>query len=155
MLKKLSIFTCIFIICDQLLKLLIVNKITLYHYIDVIPNLFGITHVHNTGAAFSILSDNIPLLIGIALIALILIYYFLIKNHILSKLDIIIYSLLIGGIIGNLLDRIIHGYVIDYLSVKIFSYDFPIFNLADIGIVISVCLLALQTIKEEVCKRSK
>lgn len=155
MLKKLSIFTFIFVICDQLLKILVVHNIDLYQYIEIIKNFFGITHVHNTGGAFSILSDNIPLLIGVAIIALILIYYLLIRNRTLSTLDIIVYSLLIGGIIGNLVDRIFNGYVIDYITIKIFSYDFPIFNLADVGIVISVLLIMLQSIKEEVCKKSK
>ena len=155
MVKKFSIFTILFIICDQLLKQLIVNQIDLYQNIVVIKNIFNITHVHNTGAAFSILDNNIPLLIGISLIALILIYYLLIKDNILTKLDILIYSLLIGGIIGNLIDRIIFGYVIDYLSVIIINYNFPIFNLADIGIVVAVFLIAIKTIKEEVCKSSK
>lgn len=151
--KKLGIFTLIFIICDQLIKILITNTLVEYQYIDVIKNIFTITHVHNTGAAFSILSNNVPLLISISLIALVLIYYYILRNIKYTKLDITIYSLLIGGIIGNLIDRVIHGYVIDYLSVKIFNYNFPVFNLADIGIVISVFLLFIKTFKEEVCKK--
>lgn len=151
--KKLSIFTLIFIICDQLIKILITNNLYPYEYIDVIKNFITITHVHNTGAAFSILSNNVPLLIGISLIALLLIYYYILKKIPFTKLNILIYSLLLGGIIGNLIDRIIHGYVIDYISVKIFNYNFPVFNLADIGIVISVFLLFIKTIKEEVCKK--
>lgn len=155
MIKKLSIFTILFVICDQLLKQLVFHQIELYQNIEIIKNLFSITHVHNTGAAFSIMSNNTILLIAIGLIALILIYFLLIKNNILSKLDIIIYSLLVGGIIGNLLDRIIYGYVIDYLSVKIFNYNFPVFNLADMGIVVSVFLIFIKTIKEEICKKLK
>ena len=151
--KKLGAFTLIFIICDQLIKILITNTLVEYQYIDVIKNIFTITHVHNTGAAFSILTNNVPLLISISLIALVLIYYYILRNIKYTKLDIIIYSLLIGGIIGNLIDRVIHGYVIDYLSVKIFNYNFPVFNLADIGIVISVFLLFVKTFKEEVCKK--
>lgn len=151
--KKLCAFTLIFIICDQLIKILITNTLVEYQYIDVIKNIFTITHVHNTGAAFSILSNNVPLLIGISLIALVLIYYYILRNIKYTKLDITIYSLLIGGIIGNLVDRVIHGYVIDYLSIKIFNYNFPVFNLADIGIVISVFLLFIKTFKEEVCKK--
>lgn len=153
MIKKLSIFTILFILCDQLLKQLVFHQIEVYQNIEVIKNFFSITHVHNTGAAFSIMSNNTFLLITIGLIAPILIYYLLIKDSILSKMDIIIYSLLIGGIIGNLLDRIMHGYVIDYLSLKIFNYNFPVFNLADIGIVVSVFLIVIKTIKEEVCKK--
>ena len=151
--KKLGIFTLIFIICDQLIKILITNILIEYQYIDVIKNIFTITHVHNTGAAFSILSNNVLLLISISLIALVFIYYYILKNIKYSKLDIIIYSLLIGGIFGNLIDRVVHGYVIDYLSVKIFNYNFPVFNLADIGIVISVFLLFIKTFKEDICKK--
>ena len=151
--KKLSVFISIFIICDQLLKILITNTLVPYQYINMIKNFITITHVHNTGAAFSILSDNVWLLIGISLIALVLIYYYILKKISVTKFNILIYSLLIGGIIGNLIDRIIHGYVIDYISVNIFGYHFPVFNLADIGIVISVFLLFIKTIKEEVCKK--
>lgn len=151
--KKLSAFTLIFIICDQLIKILITNNLVPYQYIDVIKNFITITHVHNTGAAFSILSDNVWLLIGVSLIALVLIYYYILKKIEFTKLNILIYSLLIGGIIGNLIDRIIHGYVIDYISVNIFGYHFPVFNLADIGIVVSVFLLFIKTFKEELCKK--
>ena len=151
--KKLSLFTLIFIICDQFIKILIINTLVPYQYIDVIKNFITITHVHNTGAAFSILSDNVWLLIGISLIALVLIYYYILKKIKFTQLNILIYSLLIGGIIGNLIDRIIHGYVIDYISVNIFGYHFPVFNLADIGIVVSVFLLFIKTFKEELCKK--
>lgn len=151
--KKLSVYTLMFIICDQLIKTLITNTLVPYQYIDVIKNFITITHVHNTGAAFSILSDNVWLLIGISLIALVLIYYYILKKIEFTKLNILIYSLLIGGIIGNLIDRIVHGYVIDYISVNIFGYHFPVFNLADIGIVVSVFLLFIKTFKEEVCKK--
>lgn len=151
--KKLLIFTLIFIICDQLIKILITYTLIPYEYIDIIKNFITITHVHNTGAAFSILSNNVWLLISISLIALIFIYYYILKKITFTKLNILIYSLLIGGIIGNLIDRLIHGYVIDYISVNIFGYHFPVFNFADICIVISVFILFIKTIKEEICKK--
>ena len=151
--KKLSIYTTVFIVLDQIIKIFISKFMNLHESINIIKNFFSITLVHNTGAAFSILTNNVSLLIGISLISLILIYYYLLKDNKLIKIDYIIYSLLIGGIIGNLIDRIIHGYVIDYLSFKIFNYYFPIFNLADIGIVISVILIIFKSIKEEVCKK--
>ena len=146
-------FSLLFIICDQIIKILISKNLVEYQLIDVIKNFITITHVHNTGAAFSILSNNVWLLISISLIALVFIYYFIIKKMVFTEINIIIYSLLIGGIIGNLIDRIIHGYVIDYISVNIFGYHFPVFNLADIGIVIAVFLLVIKSIKEEVCKK--
>jgi len=153
MYKKLSIFSIIVIIIDQLLKYFISNSMNLYEYKTIIKDFFYITHVHNTGAAWSILSGNTFLLIAIAFIAFFLIIIFFIKDQKLNNLDIAIYSLLIGGIIGNLIDRIIYGYVIDYLDFIIFKYDFPVFNLADICIVLSVILLIIKYIKEEVCEK--
>lgn len=153
--KKLSFLTCIFVLCDQLIKLLISHFLVEYEYVDIIKNVLTITHVHNTGAAFSILSDNVVLLVGISLIALVLIYFYVLKKIEYTIKNIFIYSLLIGGIIGNLIDRVVHGYVIDYISVNIFGYHFPVFNLADIFIVISVLLLFVTTFQEELCKKSK
>ena len=80
----------------------------------------------------------------IAIIALFIIYKFFIKDTILTKMNIFTYSMLIGGILGNLIDRIIRGYVIDYLDFNIIGYNFPIFNLADIAIVISAFLLIIN-----------
>ena len=79
--------------------------------------------------------------------ALLLIYFFLIKNKKLTNLEQISYGILTGGIIGNLIDRIIHGFVIDYLDFKIFNYYFPVFNLADIMIVIGMFLIIIQVLK--------
>ena len=75
-----------------------------------------------------------------------MVYYFLLKNKKFDWFNIIFYSLLIGGILGNLFDRIIYGYVIDYLDFYIFGYNFPIFNVADICIVISVIMIIIDTL---------
>ena len=80
-------------------------------------------------------------LIVIAIIEIFLIYNIFIKGKKLNKLDNVVFGMLLGGIIGNLLDRIIYGYVIDFLDFNIFGYDFPIFNLADIVIVVSIGIL--------------
>ena len=71
---------------------------------------------------------------------------------VIDDVDVFIYSLLLSGILGNLLDRIIHGYVIDYLSFNFGKYYFPIFNFADICIVISILLILIRMIKEDVWK---
>jgi signal peptidase II len=78
--------------------------------------------------------------------------YFIIKyypNFKKNKRNNIAFSLLIGGILGNLIDRIIHGYVIDYFHFYLFGYDYPIFNIADIGIVIGVILIIISIWKGE------
>lgn len=154
--KKIAIFSIIFIIIDQLIKLLITNTVELNASFDVIKSFFSIANVHNYGAAWSMFSGNIIMLIVIGIVALIFIYFVFLHRKKLNKLEEIAYSLLIGGIIGNLIDRIVLGYVVDYLSFNIFGYMFPVFNLADIGIVISVFLIIIMSIQEEIeCKKSK
>ncbi len=156
MYKKLTIFSIIFVVVDQLIKLIISNFVSYQSSINIVPNFFYITNVHNDGAAWSILSGNVILLALLGVIALVLIYYFFLKDKTLSKLETFLYSLLIGGIIGNLIDRIFLGYVVDYIGVILINYYFPIFNFADIGIVISILMMIILGIKEEyACKKLK
>lgn len=143
------------IIIDQVVKIVVTNNMVLNTPITIINNFFYLTYVTNEGAAWSILDGSRLLLIFLAIIALIAIYLFFIKNKKLETIEYIIYGLLVGGIVGNLIDRVIYGYVIDYLDFYIFNYDFPIFNIADICIVISVCLLLLQTIKGGIYDNSR
>lgn len=150
--KKIGIVGFFVIIFDQVIKYLINNCLDLFSHVNIINNFFYIANVHNTGAAWNILDGNRFFLIFIAIIAILSIYLLFIKNKKLNKLDIISYGLLIGGIIGNLIDRIIYGYVIDYLEFIIFKYHYPIFNLADICIVISVILIIINSIIESRCK---
>lgn len=138
------IFSLLLIIIDQIVKHFI-SKMTLYSSTIIIPNFFNITYVKNTGAAFSILSDNTLLIIIITLAILFFLYKSVLKTskYKLSKI------LLLGGIISNLIDRILRGYVVDFLDFNIFGYDFPIFNIADICIVIGCILLIYETFKEK------
>ena len=147
--KKILPISLLLVVIDQIVKILVINKMALQQSIIVINNFFNITYVRNTGAAWSILSGNVLLLIMISIIALGVIYYYLIKDKELKKIDIISYSMLIGGIIGNLIDRVVHGYVIDYLDFKIFNYNFPIFNIADTLIVISIIIIGISLIVGE------
>lgn len=156
MYKKLTIFSVLFIAIDQIIKMFISNVISYQEEIEIIPHFFYITNVHNDGAAWSILSGNVLLLALLGVVALVCIYYFFLKDKTLSKLEIFLYSLLIGGIVGNFIDRIFLGYVVDYLGVILVNYYFPIFNFADIGIVISIFIMIILSMKEELaCKKSK
>jgi lipoprotein signal peptidase len=156
MYKKITILTIIFIIADQLIKLLVSNTILLGNQNEIIPNFFYLTNVHNDGAAWSMFSGNVFVLAIIGVLALIFVYFAFIKDNQLTKVEIVVYSLLIGGIVGNLIDRIFLGYVVDYLGFIIINYYFPIFNLADIGIVLSIGFILFITIKEEIlCKKSE
>ena len=154
--KKVVVISIIFVVLDQLIKLIITNNLYLGETLKIIPNFLDITKVHNYGAAWSMFSGNVIILAIIGIIALIFIYSFFVYKKDLHKLEIITYSLLLGGIIGNLIDRIVLGYVVDYLSFNIFGYMFPVFNLADMGIVISVLLIIIMSIQEEIkCKKLK
>lgn len=145
--KRVVIFSLIIFIIDQLVKLAIGFGIDVNTSFVVIKNFFSLSNVHNYGAAFSILYGNRIFLIIVSIFALVFVYYFMLKNKDLSKLDIAIYSLLIGGILGNMFDRIVYGYVVDFFDFHIFWYDFPVFNIADICIVISVFLILCDTIR--------
>ena len=146
--KKVLILTIISIFIDQLIKYIIKSFMILGESI-VIFDFFKLTYVHNYGAAFSILSGNRYLLIIITIIAMFFIYKFLIKNQKLTNLESALYGFLYGGIIGNLIDRVFLGYVIDYLDFKILGYDFAIFNFADILIVVSIILLVITVFKDD------
>lgn len=145
--KKIIRNSIILILIDQLIKILVVNNI--YQDIEIVNNFFSLTYVKNIGAAFSILEGNRLLFVIVAAVALLLIYKLFIKNKKLTKLNIITYSLLIGGIIGNLIDRIIYGYVIDYFEFILFNHNMPIFNFADVCIVLGATLFIIQTLREE------
>lgn len=147
-LKDLAIFSFVVVIIDQLSKIVVSSKVALGSSFPIVKGFWYITNVHNTGAAFSILEGSKLLFIavGIIAVALITLYYKNIEDKI--EYDVVVHSLLIGGIIGNMIDRIIHGYVIDFLSFNIFGYNFPVFNLADSFIVIAIVLLIARVIKE-------
>lgn len=140
MYKKLIIFGIIFLLIDQLSK----GLISLYMNLNEsfkLTNFLSITYVQNIGAAFSILQGARWLFIILGIIALNIIYIFFIKDKKLTNFEIIIYALMLSGIIGNIIDRVLYGYVIDFIDITLFN--FAIFNFADSFIVISVILLVV------------
>ncbi len=144
--KKSLIIATIIIVIDQLIKILIDNLLSTS--IVIIPNFFSLQKVYNTGAAWSILSNGTSILIIIAIIAFLLLLKYQNKFKINFR-NTLAFGLIYGGLIGNLIDRIVYGHVIDYLRFVLFNYDFPIFNLADSAIVIGFILLILAIIKGE------
>lgn len=150
--KNIIIFSIAFVILDQVIKIFISSKMVLNQSFILIKNLLSLTLVHNTGAAFSLLSGSKYVLIAIGVAALLLLILYVRAQDIINGTDAFAYSLLFGGIIGNLIDRIVHGYVIDYISFNIGSYYFPIFNIADICIVLSIAIIILRTIGESTWK---
>ena len=145
--KKVFIIAIIALIIDQLSKM-IANMYLVDNIILIIPNFFKLEYALNTGAAWSILNNRQVLLIIISIVLMILLFMFN-KNFKVNKRNNIAFGLLFGGIWGNLIDRLFHGYVIDFLSFKVFNYDYPIFNIADICVVVGILLLIIAVIKGE------
>ena len=142
--KKVYIFSLIFFIIDLISKILVIN--TIKKEIVLIPNFLSFNKVSNEGAAFSILNGGRIFFILLGVTVIIYIVKYMLKS-INNKVEILSYSLILGGIIGNLFDRIVYGKVVDFISFKIFGYYFPIFNLADSMIVIGAILLIINLIK--------
>lgn len=148
--QKIFNITAIILIIDQIIKIIIRSNLNEYQEIKIIKNFFSITFLKNTGAAFSILKNSTLLLIIISVLFILLISKYIKKEEKnLTKLDVYSYGIILGGIFGNLLDRIIHKGVIDYLSFRFFSYYFPVFNFADICITVGIALLIISTIINE------
>ena len=139
------VLTIVFLVIDIVSKLLVSNLMVVNDSILVIKNFFYITYVKNTGAAWSIFSGETLGLIIVSLIIISFIIYYISKNKPSTKIEKIGYALILGGSLGNLLDRIIYGYVIDFLDFNIFGYDYPIFNLADSFIFVGVMLIIIYT----------
>ena len=146
--KKILIISLILFIIDILIKILVKTNLSVFESITLIPNFFNITYVINDGAAFSILEGKQLFLSILAIVVLGLLIYYLFKEK-LNNYKVTYYSLIIAGILGNLFDRIVYQGVIDYFDFKLFSYDAPIFNLADCFIVIGVGLIIIEVIRKE------
>ena len=136
---------------DLLLKYLVSTYLTT---VNIIDNFFSLTYVLNDGAAFSLFASRIYLLILIAIICLFFIIYEL-KNNLDDRVLSIGYSLVLAGLLGNFLDRLIDGYIIDYLSFKILGYNYPIFNFADILIVVGIVIVIIKEILKERGKKNE
>ena len=146
--KKIYIFSIILFIIDQITKAIISAYLKLNESILIIKDFFYIRYINNTGASFGMLSNSKLLLIVLSLIAIIIILRFM-NSFKKTQMNTIGFSLLLGGILGNLSDRILFGYVKDYLDFVIFNYNFPVFNLADIFIVFGVFILIISILKGE------
>jgi signal peptidase II len=121
---------------DQFTKFLVNNKLSLYQTIPVIKEVFYISLVHNRGAAFGLFKNQAYLFILTALFAIILIYFSLKESRKVSLYSASL-GFILAGTIGNLIDRLRFGYVIDFLDFRIW----PVFNIADSAITIGAIVL--------------
>lgn len=147
--EKIYSIATIILIIDQIVKLLITNKLVLNEELTIIPNFFSLYYVENTGAAFSILENQIFLLVIISFFFLFFIDKMLSTEEISTELTKLSFGMIIGGVLGNLIDRLLHHCVIDYLSFTFFKYKFAVFNIADIAIVLGIVLLTIDIYLEE------
>ena len=135
------------LVLDRFTKWLVIQKIPLYSNISLIPGFFRLTHLENTGAAFSLFADSpspwaARLLVLFSLMAVIVISTLLWKSKGILNFTTLSLALVLGGALGNLWDRLIYGHVTDFLDVYIGSYHWPPFNVADSAIVLGAVFLA-------------
>jgi len=116
-------------------------------HIEIIPGFFNLVHVGNTGAAWSLFAGSSAILAVLAAATLVAIFVF--RRHLaLAHTGVqTCFGLLCGGILGNLVDRILHGHVVDFLDFHFGSYIYPTFNIADAGIVVGVLLYMIVSFR--------
>lgn len=137
------------ILLDQASKLLVVNTMQLHESIPLMPY-FNLTYVHNTGAAFSFLSEAggwqrwFFAVLAIVISAVLGVWLARLQKH--ETLLAVALALVLGGAIGNLIDRLAYGYVIDFLDVYYDTWHWPAFNIADSAITLGVVLMLLESV---------
>lgn len=139
-----SLFIAIIIlILDQITKFVIASSMRIGDSFEVIPGFLDITSHRNNGAAWGILSGKMSFFFIITIIILIVLIVFYIKEAKYNLFMQIALSLLFAGALGNFIDRLFHGEVVDFIDTYIFGYNFPIFNVADSSLTIGVILIII------------
>ncbi|OCG18359.1 MULTISPECIES: signal peptidase II [unclassified Gilliamella] len=141
------LFAIIVFIIDIASKFWILNNFSLFESVNLLP-FFSITYVRNIGAAFSILEGQRTMLAAIALIISAVILYMLYRNTRQQKLENFSLSLILGGALGNLFDRLYHGFVVDFLDVNFGDWHYPTFNIADCAICMGIGLFIFCNYKK-------
>tara|TARA_R110002050_G_scaffold57423_5_gene129305 strand:+ start:227302 stop:227769 length:468 start_codon:yes stop_codon:yes gene_type:complete len=144
--------TSVVIVLDQVSKWLMVSWLSLHETFAVVP-FFNLTMAHNPGAAFSFLADaggwQKWFFIGLASIVSIALLIWLKKLKPHAKLEAASIAMILGGAVGNVIDRIYYGYVIDFLDVYYGTYHWPAFNIADSAIVVGAILLVIDSFRSK------
>ena len=140
---------------DQLTKFLVTKNMDIGESIEVIPGFFYITSHRNAGAAFGILQGQMMFFYIVTVVVIIAVIYYMQKYAKESRTYGISLGLILGGAIGNFIDRVLLGEVVDFFDVYIFTYNYPIFNIADSALVSGVVLLIIKmTVSEMKEKRN-
>ena len=144
----LAVIVTLLIVCvDRLTKNFFIDLLMYGESLPIIRNVLHMTMVHNTGIAFGFFKDQGITFIIIPIVAILLlgfnIYYYRQNNDALSRVYIVAISLILGGAIGNLIDRIMYGHVIDFIDFRVW----PVFNIADSAITVGAILIAYKCFK--------
>ena len=133
---------------DQVSKWIIVKEMELGESIPIIDNVLYITSHRNRGAAWGILENKMWFFYVITVIFVIFILFYMKKYAKTDKLLGISLGLILGGAIGNFIDRVVRKEVVDFIHTYIFSYNFPVFNIAESALCVGVALIIIQTLLE-------
>lgn len=136
------------LIIDQVTKRIIATTMNISDSYKVIPNFLNITSHRNNGAAWGILSGKMGFFYIITIVILIVLVLFYIKEAKYNLFMQVAISLLFAGALGNFIDRLVNGEVVDFVDTNIFGYDFPIFNIADSSLTIGVLFIIIALLKD-------
>jgi len=157
----LSLFLVLLVIVlDQLTKIWVVKSFRLYESLEIIPNFFNLTYLTNKGAAFGFLAGVTAAwrhyfflgLVSVALVLLVVAWRRMHKDHLFYGPAL---ALIAGGAIGNVIDRVRLGAVVDFLDFYVAGYHWPAFNVADSAITVGVALFLLTNFLEERQKKQR
>lgn len=138
------------LIADRISKIWVLKRLNGAEDIVIIKNILGFSYLENRGAAFGIFQNRVTILSIVTSIIILAMIYYLIKYKPSSKIMRISLALIISGALGNLIDRFVYKFVVDFILVHYKDiYYFPTFNLADMLVVIGTALLAISIIKDE------
>ncbi|MCI1857640.1 MAG: signal peptidase II [Sporolactobacillus sp.] len=137
------LMAAIIVALDQGTKWLVVRHMDIGDSVELVPRLFYFTSVRNNGAAWNIFEGQMAFFYVVTLIVLVVVIYYMQKIGRTQPLLGTALALIIGGTVGNFVDRLFRGEVVDFIHVYIGTYSFPVFNVADSALSIGVCLLIL------------
>lgn len=141
------------VVLDQLTKAIVLARMELHQSIPIVDGFFALTYVRNTGAAFGILAGRlaelrVPFLLAVSVLALGVLFWFIRTVPADRRAVIAACGGVLGGAIGNMIDRALYGEVIDFLDVYVGTYHWPAFNVADAAITVGVVVLCLDALRQ-------
>ncbi len=149
--KYFFLIAAMVLMLDRIAKWAVASNLALHDSVPVIPGFFRLTHVQNTGAAFGLFAESpaqwkVGALVSFSMLALVVVSALLWKHSHSFSTTTIGLSLILGGAMGNLWDRMFTGHVVDFLDFYVGSYHWPAFNVADSAIVIGAILLVSEIV---------